>query len=34
MAKLKIDKKTALKIIRNPKTPKGLKEYWKKKFKL
>jgi len=30
----KITKETAEKIIENPKTPKGLKNYWKKKFKL
>jgi len=27
-----ITKETAMKIIKNPKTPKGLKEYWKKRF--
>jgi hypothetical protein len=32
--KPKITKETAKKIIANPKTPKGLREFWKKKFKL
>lgn len=31
---MKISKQTALKIIANPKTPKGLKQYWKAKVKL
>lgn len=31
---LKMTKATALKIVSNPKTPVGLKAYWKKKFKL
>jgi len=29
-----VTKETALKIIKNPKTPKGLKEYWKKRFNI
>jgi hypothetical protein len=28
----KITKATAMKIIKNPKTPPQLKKYWKKKF--
>jgi len=30
----KITKETAKKIVSNPKTPKGLKDYYKKRFKL
>ena len=29
-----ITKATAMKIVANPKTPPGLKAYWKKRFKL
>jgi len=31
---MKVSKETAKKIVNNPKTPKGLKEYYKNKFKL
>lgn len=34
MKGIKVTKATAIKIVRNPKTPVGLKNYWKKKFKL
>ena len=34
MGKFKMTKETAIKIVKNPKTPKGLKAYWKKKFKI
>jgi hypothetical protein len=30
----KVSKETAKKIVKNPKTPKGLKAYYKKKFNL
>ena len=29
----KVTKATALKIVKNPKTPAGLKAYWKNKLK-
>lgn len=31
---MKVTKETAKKIVNNPKTPKGLKNYWAKKYKL
>lgn len=31
---IKINKKTAIKIVRNPNTPKGLKNYYRKRFKI
>jgi len=34
MSKVKITKETAKKIVKNPNTPKGLKAYYKKKFKI
>lgn len=30
----KITKATAIKIVKNPKTPPQLKKYWKKKFNI
>jgi len=32
--KIVISKETAKKIVANPKTPAGLKAYWKKKYNL
>jgi len=31
---MKITRETAMKIIRNKKTPPGLRAYWKKKFNI